>query len=174
MYGRVYMQQDDVVPNPSHSSLHWPYPQRHNPKERKPKAANYSATENSTLDQDTSNPIPMATSHLSFHLLLPHHFAPSQRRPSKLFYVPAPTQLGLRTRAQASDLLGDFGARDPFPAEIESGFGDKVLGSFSTEHKILIPNLSALSLAQQKCSPVSPLQPPMLEEDAKALLKKVN
>lgn len=69
--------------------------------------------------------------------------------------------------------MGDFGARDPFPAEIESGFGDKVLGFSSTEHKILIPNLSALSLSQQECGPVSPLQPPISREDAQKLLKKV-
>lgn len=72
------------------------------------------------------------------------------------------------------DLLGDFGARDPFPAEVESRFGEKVLGSSDTEHKILIPNLSALSLSQQQCHPVSPLQPPLSEDDAQKLLKKVN
>lgn len=71
------------------------------------------------------------------------------------------------------DLLGDFGARDPFPAEIESRFGEKVLGNVDTEHKILIPNLSSLSLSQQQCEPVSPLQPPMSEDDAQKLLKKV-
>ncbi|XAR66073.1 hypothetical protein NMG60_11012134 [Bertholletia excelsa] len=76
-------------------------------------------------------------------------------------------------RATGGDLLGDFGARDPFPAEIESGFAEKVLGNVDTEHKILIPNVSSLSLAQQECNPVSPLQPPMSEEDAKKLMKKV-
>lgn len=70
-------------------------------------------------------------------------------------------------------MLGDFGARDPFPAEIASGFGEKVLGSGNTDHKILIPNLSALSLSQLDCSAVSPLQPPMAEDDAKELLRKV-
>ncbi|XP_028791182.1 probable pterin-4-alpha-carbinolamine dehydratase, chloroplastic [Neltuma alba] len=84
-----------------------------------------------------------------------------------------PSAFRLRTRAMAPDLLGDFGARDPFPAELESQFGEKVLGFKDTEHKILIPNLSALSLAQQECSPVSPLQPPMSEDDAKKLLKKI-
>ncbi|XP_065872007.1 probable pterin-4-alpha-carbinolamine dehydratase, chloroplastic [Euphorbia lathyris] len=71
------------------------------------------------------------------------------------------------------DMLGDFGARDPFPAEVESKFGDKVLGNVDTEHKILIPKLSAFSLAQQQCSPLSPLQPPMSKDDAQQLLKKV-
>lgn len=69
-------------------------------------------------------------------------------------------------------MLGDFGARDPFPAEVESGFADKV-GNVDTEHKILIPRLSAMSLAQQQCSPVSPLQGPMSKDDAEKLLKKV-
>ncbi|KAJ4952137.1 hypothetical protein NE237_028969 [Protea cynaroides] len=79
----------------------------------------------------------------------------------------------VRHQAQGGDLLGDFGSRDPFPAEIESGFADKVLGNVDTEHKILIPNISALSLSQQVCSPVYASQPPMSEEDAKKLLKKV-
>ncbi|KAF3655337.1 putative metacaspase-1-like [Capsicum annuum] len=68
--------------------------------------------------------------------------------------------------------LGDFGARDPFPAEIESQFGEKVLGFASTEHKILIPTASALSLAQQECTPISPSQTPLSEFEAKQLLLK--
>ncbi|KAL8149347.1 putative pterin-4-alpha-carbinolamine dehydratase, chloroplastic [Apium graveolens] len=64
----------------------------------------------------------------------------------------------------------DFGARDPFPAEIESNFGDKVLGFGSTEHKILIPNLAALSLSRLECSP----QPfALADQDAQNLLRKV-
>ena len=80
----------------------------------------------------------------------------------------------VRTRALAGDLLGDFGARDPFPAELESNFAEKVLGNVSTEHKILIPKVSALSLAQQECTPVSPLQDPMSKDDAQMLIRKVN
>lgn len=76
-------------------------------------------------------------------------------------------------RSLANDFLGDFGARDPFPAEVESKFGDKVLGSYNTEHKILIPNISALSLSQQECLPVSPLQSPLSLEDANQLIRKV-
>ncbi|KAI4324886.1 hypothetical protein MLD38_030330 [Melastoma candidum] len=78
-----------------------------------------------------------------------------------------------RTRVTGQDFWGDFGARDPFPEEIESNFGDKVLGFSSTEHKILIPNASVLSLAEQECSPVSPVQDPMPQEEARMLLKKV-
>ncbi|KAL5973740.1 hypothetical protein ACLOJK_030396 [Asimina triloba] len=77
-------------------------------------------------------------------------------------------------RAAGADLLGDFGARDPFPAEIESNFGEKVLGNVDTEHRILIPNLSALSLAQQECSPISPSQPPMTIDEAQSLLRKAS
>ncbi|KAL1200144.1 putative pterin-4-alpha-carbinolamine dehydratase [Cardamine amara subsp. amara] len=73
----------------------------------------------------------------------------------------------------AQDFLGDFGARDPYPEEIASQFGDKVLGCQSTEHKILIPNASVLSLSQLQCSPVSPLQAPLSADDAKQLLHKV-
>ncbi|CAM8968847.1 unnamed protein product [Rhodiola kirilowii] len=68
---------------------------------------------------------------------------------------------------------GDFGARDPFPAEIASNFGDKVLGFGDTEHKILIPNLAAFSLAQHQCAPLSQFIQPMPEDTAQQLLRKV-
>ncbi|KAL7146637.1 hypothetical protein ABFS83_06G055000 [Erythranthe nasuta] len=78
------------------------------------------------------------------------------------------------TRVQSGGIeLGDFGARDPFDAEIESNFGDKVLGFQSTEHKILIPNALALSLAEQNFIPNSQLQHPMSVDEAKQLLFKV-
>lgn len=35
-----------------------------------------------------------------------------------------------------NDFLGDFGVRDPFPTELESGFGEEVLGNVETEHKL--------------------------------------
>ncbi|RZC86553.1 hypothetical protein C5167_029907 [Papaver somniferum] len=46
------------------------------------------------------------------------------------------------------DMLGDFGARDPFPAEIESQFGDK------------------------ECTPLDPSQPPLTKQVAQQLLRK--
>ncbi|KAF7822426.1 putative pterin-4-alpha-carbinolamine dehydratase, chloroplastic [Senna tora] len=99
---------------------------------------------------------------------------PSLRSFSLPFLYAPPTRTnGFSFKTRAHDFLGDFGARDPFPAELESNFGEKVIGSFSTEHKILIPNLSALSLSQQDCTPISPLQSPMSEDDAKKLLKKI-
>ncbi|XP_008794861.1 probable pterin-4-alpha-carbinolamine dehydratase, chloroplastic [Phoenix dactylifera] len=79
----------------------------------------------------------------------------------------------LRPLAMGGDLLGDFGARDPFPAEIESNFCENVVGNVDTEHRILIPNLSALSIAQMSCELVSPSQPPISRKDAEKLLKKV-
>jgi len=69
-----------------------------------------------------------------------------------------------------NDMLGDFGARDPFPAEIESRFGEKVLGCPDAEHRILIPNLSALSLAELICDPKFPS---LTEADARKILNKV-
>ncbi|KAJ8537158.1 hypothetical protein K7X08_035559 [Anisodus acutangulus] len=72
-----------------------------------------------------------------------------------------------------TDLLGDFGARDPFPAELESQFGNKVLGNSDTEHKILIPTASALSLSQQECTTISPDQTPLSDFEARQLLFKV-
>ncbi|XWS60162.1 hypothetical protein CRYUN_Cryun07bG0011500 [Craigia yunnanensis] len=113
-------------------------------------------------------------SHLSLSLLL--RPLPSPRHHHHLvigFSSPTQSRLSLRTRAMGNDFLGDFGARDPFPEELESGFAEKVLGNVDTEHKILIPKASSLSLAQQDCSPASPLQAPMSLDDAKALLKKV-
>ncbi|KAJ6410558.1 hypothetical protein OIU84_007330 [Salix udensis] len=114
------------------------------------------------------------TNHIPFSLPLsklspPHnhyrHFKVSILTPTRI-----PT---LRIQAMG-DRLGEFGARDPFPAEIESAFGEKVLGNGDTEHKILIPTVSALSLSQQECTPISPLQDPMSKDDAQKLLKKVN
>ncbi|KAB1204106.1 Superoxide dismutase [Fe] 2, chloroplastic [Morella rubra] len=111
------------------------------------------------------------TGHLFFPLLLPH----SLHRPH-LNPKPNPTlsfrSSGIRA-VGGSDMLGDFGARDPFPAEIASSFAEKVLGNVDTEHKILIPNVSALSLSQQQCSPLSPFQPPMSTDEAQKLLRKV-
>ncbi|KAI3432172.1 uncharacterized protein J3R85_007577 [Psidium guajava] len=116
--------------------------------------------------------------HLSFSLhrrtlSSPPHPRLLQRPHLLKLRPPTPGRLPVRTHAMGNDLLGDFGARDPFPEELESGFGDKVLGNVDTDHKILIPVASALSLAQQDCSPVSPLQSPMSLDDAQKLLKKV-
>ncbi|PSR93281.1 Pterin-4-alpha-carbinolamine dehydratase [Actinidia chinensis var. chinensis] len=97
----------------------------------------------------------------------------SSPQPTLSLLLTPQSRNSLKIRASGGDLLGDFGARDPFPAEIASGFADKVLGNVDTEHRILIPNLSALSLAQQNCTPISPLQPPISMEDAQKLLRKV-
>ena len=72
-----------------------------------------------------------------------------------------------------NNFLGDYGARDLFPVELESGYATRVLGNVDIEHKILIPNFSSLSLSQQECTPISPLQSPMSEDDAQKLLKNV-
>ncbi|KAB1204108.1 Superoxide dismutase [Fe] 2, chloroplastic [Morella rubra] len=110
------------------------------------------------------------TGHLFFPPLLPHSLRRSHLNPK-----PNPTlsfrSSGIRA-VGGSVMLGDFGARDPFPAEIASSFAEKVLGNVDTEHKILIPNVSALSLSQQQCSPLSPFQPPMSTDEAQKLLRK--
>ncbi|XP_020577766.1 uncharacterized protein LOC110022939 [Phalaenopsis equestris] len=92
-----------------------------------------------------------------------HFFCRKTRRSNRRRFI----------RSMAPDLLGDFGARDPFPAELESNFCEKVAGNENTEHRILIPNLSVLSLAQRSCEPVQSSQLPLYKEDAKKLLKKV-
>ncbi|XP_074290802.1 putative pterin-4-alpha-carbinolamine dehydratase, chloroplastic [Silene latifolia] len=76
-------------------------------------------------------------------------------------------------RACKPDIIGDFGARDPFPAELESQFCEKVLGNMSTEHKILIPQASVLSLSQHSCIPISSDTTPLTQYEAKQLLHKV-
>lgn len=82
-------------------------------------------------------------------------------------------KLKLVVRATGRDLLGDFGARDPTQVEIESNFGDKVLGAAGTDHKILIPSGRALSLAEKPCSSIPSGQPPMSRQEATPLLRKV-
>ncbi|CAN8302321.1 unnamed protein product [Cochlearia groenlandica] len=114
------------------------------------------------------------TSSVTFLRHLPHctaaksaSFSPAIRTKRK------PNRLTITRSNLAQDFLGDFGARDPYPEEIASQFGDKVLGNQSTEHKILIPNASVLSLSQLQTSPVSPSQAPLSADDAKTLLHKV-
>ncbi|KHN47223.1 Putative pterin-4-alpha-carbinolamine dehydratase [Glycine soja] len=51
---------------------------------------------------------------------------------------------------------------------------NEFLGDFgNTEHKILIPTITALALSQQECAPVSPSQPPISLDDAQTLIRKV-
>ncbi|KAM4077114.1 hypothetical protein ACJW30_12G114800 [Castanea mollissima] len=89
----------------------------------------------------------ITTTHLSFPLLLspyPHHQQQYYPKPNPT--VSFRRSIGVRAQGGV-DELGDFGARDPFPAEVASGFADKGLGNVDTEHKILIPNISALSFS---------------------------
>jgi len=53
----------------------------------------------------------------------------------------------------------DFGARDPFAAEIESNFGEKVLGNYNTDHIIKPPEAMGkiLGLAAREMPPVAEL-----------------
>ncbi|CAK9869120.1 unnamed protein product [Sphagnum jensenii] len=74
---------------------------------------------------------------------------------------------------RASDMLGDFGGRDPTTAELESNFGDKVVGFAGTDHNILIPSASQFGLAEKSCKPLAPGTPALSEDEAKALLRKV-
>ncbi|KAK1261311.1 hypothetical protein QJS04_geneDACA008709 [Acorus gramineus] len=123
----------------------------------------------------------MSAIHHHLFSLLPARSPPPDellRRPVPFrfspFKPPKPSRLQARPPPAAGpDLLGDFGARDPFPEEIESRFGEKVLGPSDTEHKILIPTLHALSLSQLRCDPVRPSQPPMPIDEAKALMRKI-
>ncbi|KAM3682856.1 hypothetical protein ACJW31_12G102700 [Castanea mollissima] len=91
----------------------------------------------------------ITTTHLSFPLLLspyPHHQQQYYPKPNPT--VSFRRSIGVRAQGGV-DKLGDFGARDPFPAEVASGFADK------------------------QCTPLSPFQSPMSTPDAQKLLKKV-
>eukprot|EP01018_Ginkgo_biloba_P017919 Gb_06490 [translate_table: standard] len=70
-------------------------------------------------------------------------------------------------------ILKDIGARNPFSTEVESKFGEKVLGDVGTNHKIIIPNASTLSLIDRSCHPVLSRKPPISKEETTALLRKV-
>ncbi|KAL5728458.1 4a-hydroxytetrahydrobiopterin dehydratase [Ranunculus cassubicifolius] len=120
----------------------------------------------------------MASTHLLFSTSLPTPLSLPSQSPSFFSNTLSLTSIKKRdnlsiTMAGTGELLGDFGGRDPFPEEIESQFGAKVLGNFNTEHKILIPNISAMSLAQQDFVQVLPSQSPMSAVDAKELIRKV-
>ncbi|GAB2272791.1 Alpha subunit of the F1 sector of mitochondrial F1F0 ATP synthase [Dionaea muscipula] len=109
--------------------------------------------------------------------ILPFSCCPAPLSPPPCSTHQAHQPLNLRARTGRRVIratgLGDFGARDPFPAELESNFGEKVVGNMNTEHKILIPNASALCLSQLECSPIPHLQPPMPMDEAKLLLFKI-
>ncbi|KAJ7530924.1 hypothetical protein O6H91_14G025000 [Diphasiastrum complanatum] len=74
-----------------------------------------------------------------------------------------------RLKLVAQDVAG---ARDPFPAEIESNFADKVVGNASTEHVILIPPLST-GLAERSCQALPPEALALPESEARSLLRKI-
>lgn len=46
------------------------------------------------------------------------------------------SNLGGASGAEKAFFGEDFGARDPYAAELESNFGDKVLGNWNTDHII--------------------------------------
>jgi len=60
----------------------------------------------------------------------------------------------------------DFGARDPYAAEIESNFGEKVLGNWNTEHLIKPPDAMGkiMGLKSRSCLPDAPLLEDALRE----------
>eukprot|EP00850_Spirogloea_muscicola_P026414 SM007205S21150 [mRNA] locus=s7205:128:759:- [translate_table: standard] len=73
------------------------------------------------------------------------------------------------------DMLGDFGARDPFPEELASQFGARVQGNADTEHRIALPARTAelMGLSAGNCAPLAEGTPALSEREAKALLRKV-
>jgi hypothetical protein len=62
---------------------------------------------------------------------------------------------GRRVVVTMAYLLRDLSTSDPFPAEIESNFREKVLGNVDTLHRIRIPTLSARLPLQPDAPPLS-------------------
>jgi 4a-hydroxytetrahydrobiopterin dehydratase len=64
-----------------------------------------------------------------------------------------------------------MGARNPFPAEIESNFADKTLGNTDTLHRILIPTDDVAAGRWHVGSEQDPV--PLSVDDARRLLHRV-
>lgn len=62
--------------------------------------------------------------------------------------------------------MQNFGARDPYAGEIESNFGEKVLGNYNTEHVIKPPEAMGeiTGLKNKKCVPCEGGQVSRLED----------
>ncbi|KAJ9163990.1 hypothetical protein P3X46_023608 [Hevea brasiliensis] len=104
----------------------------------------------------------MATAYLSFYFpLLPKLSLPRYYR-FGFSVLTRNTVATVKTCATGGDLVGDF----------ESGCAEKVVGNVDTGHKILVPNISAVSLPSKSAPLYSPLQNPMSKDDAEKLLKK--
>jgi len=69
----------------------------------------------------------------------------------------------------------DFGARDPFAGEIESNFGEKVLGNWDTEHIIKPPDAikEFAGLTSKKCLPSNSDAVQLLEEKEMNILRNM-
>ncbi|XP_024533261.1 probable pterin-4-alpha-carbinolamine dehydratase, chloroplastic [Selaginella moellendorffii] len=92
---------------------------------------------------------------------------------STSFQLPAcGTRKVMLVRATAAGKDIELGARDPFPEELESKFGDKVLGNASTEHIILVPS-RPVEIAQKSCAELPRGATAMTEKEAKEFLRKV-
>ena len=73
---------------------------------------------------------------------------------------------GLDPGAERALVGEDFGARDPYAGELESNFGEKVLGNFDTEHVIKPPDAirELTGLSSKKCLPSQSDAVQLLEE----------
>jgi len=69
----------------------------------------------------------------------------------------------------------DFGARDPYAGEIESNFGEKVLGNYDTEHIIKPPDAikEIAGLTSKKCLPSSSDAVQLLEESEINIMRQM-
>ncbi|KAG2430761.1 hypothetical protein HYH02_013600 [Chlamydomonas schloesseri] len=79
----------------------------------------------------------------------------------------------IRSSKLEKGMFGEnFGARDPFAGEIETNFGEKVLGNYNTEHIIKPPDTikTVLGLSARKCQDnVASLK--LLTEEQRELLR---
>mmetsp|Transcript_35315 Transcript_35315/g.89394 ORF Transcript_35315/g.89394 Transcript_35315/m.89394 type:complete len:214 (-) Transcript_35315:345-986(-) len=79
---------------------------------------------------------------------------------------------GQSTKAEKAMFGENFGARDATQGEIESGFGDKQLWHWNTDHIIKVPQgmKGKIGLLAYKCAPVASLQ--LVEEKDMNLMKQ--
>lgn len=83
---------------------------------------------------------------------------PAPRASARSRVVRANSNVGGAAGAEKAFFGEDFGARDPYAAELESNFGEKVLGNWNTDHIIKPPDAlgKVIGLAARACADAAP------------------
>lgn len=86
--------------------------------------------------------------------VLRRHARPFTMQPPKRCRLTVMNSADIRGAKMEKGMFGeDFGARDPTVGEIETGFGEKVLGNYNTEHIIKPPDhiRMFIGLSSKRC-----------------------